>query len=346
MSYSRRSDIALVGPVLMVALLVTTVVIAREALVPPRGELWVADGNTISSIEPASGRTRTHIGVGPDFRAFAVDPHARTVWALAGTELRGYAESGELRHSAALSVAPDGHAMLAVEPQSGRLWLATDAEVFLFDADGRAHWSRPLRGPVLGISPDLRRSWLWVATPDQVSLLDEQGRLIQQINFLSAGVLRAIEYDPVLDQVWAVSDLGVRRMNWEGKAVAVDGAPPLRSAAQIATDRHGGLWVAADGRLLHFDGSSWFESVRFGAADADRIVDLFVDVGSRSVWAASSRQLARYGASAVLLERFDLPSPRSAAPWVKIAGLNAPVCARPCENAMAHATPVQTARRF
>lgn len=342
---SRRSDIPLFAPVLMVALLVTTVVIAREAWSPPRGELWVADGNAIASIEPDSGRRRVHIGVGPEFRAFAVDPGARMVWALAGDELRGYAASGELQHSAQLDIAPDGDAAMAVESRSGRLWLATDAEVFLFDVHGRSHWSRPLRGPVIAISPDLRRSWLWIATADQVSLLDEHGRLIQQLNFLSTGPLRAIEYDPVLDQAWVVSDLGVQRMSWEGKGVPINGAPPLGSAAQIASDRHGGLWVAADGRLLHFDGSSWFESVRLGAEDADLIVDLFVGPGSRSVWAASSRQLARYGRSAVLLERFDLPVPPSAGSWVRIAGLKAPICEPACATVSRMFAPVQTARR-
>lgn len=313
-----RGTSLLAAVMLFVVMLATVSTLTREMFAEPAQRLWMASDAMIKVVDSQSGSTLSQIDVDGVLRAFALESGGAAVWAVVGDELREYAGNGELRRALPLEIPSEGRAALALDRASGDIWIATDTIVILLDAGGQRRWSRPLRGPLVELALDARRSWVWVATADQLELLDDQGRLLQQLSLINIGPVRALAYDPHLDQAWIIGDGTLERYTWEGERTLAKVLPVDHDLTKAVVDGQGGLWAASALKLFHFDaeGEAASLSTRLSMGSAGGPIDLVSDAAEGAVWVAGRDDLRRIGYSGALLSKMALPDAGDT-PWLQ-----------------------------
>lgn len=311
---------------LLLFLSALAVVLAFVYASGPPGLLWVADTRAISMLDRDTGRTHSRITLKHDLRAFTLERETRTVWALSGQELSAHKYDGAPKMSSVIDVSLTGRAAIAALPQGRQVWLAVGSEVLLLDGEGRRLWSRPLPGAVVDIVLEERRSWLWAASRNELALYDAQGRLILQISMAGSAPVRALDYDPVVGEVWVVADRSIQRYSWEGNQTFARSSYRFAELVHLAADGRGGLWAASTAELTHIDatGTVDLRQVRRAAKASDPIVDLIADAGGKSIWVASRRGVGRYSRAGMLFTEFGRADNGSGPPVVQLA-LDTPV---------------------
>lgn len=296
---------SLAGTLLAVVALAATATVMRDVGAAPPARAWLVAGTSLAVIARDSGRAVHRIDAGGEIRAFALDPSRDRAWVLVGAELRAYSKAGDKLGAFVLDVPAQGRVALAANGQG--VWLADDSAVLLVNDRGAVVSSRAVRGPLVDISPNEDHSALWVLTTEELLLLDQQARALQQLSLLSSGALRALSYDPLLKQVWVLSDLTVQRYTWEGVRTFAKTDSALAPFTDIAADLRGGLWARSGRELIHLAADGRIGHVTLAWGRDERASDMAVDPHDRSVWLVSRETLRYFSPDGILFAKLHVP---------------------------------------
>jgi hypothetical protein len=269
---------------------------------------WVAESRGLIGLAQDSGLAAVEIPLAPDARAVAVDGQTQTVWTFTGLALRSFTARGEPRSTTSLLPPIGNPAILRVDPQAGRVWLAVHSQIWLFDARGAVLAQFRLPNPVIGMALDRRKSRLWVASKEALAVYDQEGRQVLQVDVDGAKVIRALDYDLSSGEVWFLADESLRRYAPDGHPTFSSRSTWFSSVAFLAADQKGGLWAASSRELAHLNGAGGIDArlTPAGAANADFIVDLVADARDHTAWLATQRSVSHYGAGGVLFADFPV----------------------------------------
>lgn len=277
--------------------------------------LWVAESRGVLSLSQADGVAEFEVAANPDARAIAVDGQHKTLWVFSGQVLRSYDLSGALKSTTPLSPPEGNPAILTVDPQARRIWLAVQSQVYLLDDAGQLLKQFRLPQPVTDISLDRRKSRLWLAYKNTLLIYDQEGNQITQIGAQDLKVIRALDYDIKHNQIWVAADDTLRRYTPEGTVAFTAQNSWFNDIQFIAADQQGGLWAASARQLasLNVSGGVSFLVTPFAGASPDFVVDLIADPKNHSVWVASPQRLSHFGIDSQGLADFtpSLPDGKS-----------------------------------
>lgn len=295
---------------------------------PNPNAVWVAQSHGVWKFLAEDGSLLLELPASR-VRAVATDPLRGTLWAY-GRALTSYTPDGEQRTSTRLSLernagsaraagngpdtgdpegsGPEDRVRLAVSHGNGAVWVAGDKALVKVDRGGTLRWREPLKRTVEAIALDTERDRLWVAQRGRLIAFAADGSRSVRIDLAGREmpVPQALSYAPDLDALWVAGEDRLLRFGADGR-VQYQGR--FNGIRRLATDHHGGLWLAGERTLRHLDASGLVRLEvqpfpRFG-----ELADLAANPTDGSVWAASPQGMARVARSGAVAHRRDFRGP-------------------------------------
>lgn len=296
----------------------------------PHPLVWLAERDGVQALS-ASGHAIVKISCASAGRALAVDAQSESVWAFCdGTDLRSYTIAGDLRTSLRLDNVPARPALLAIDTQAGRIWLASGPTAWLLDTQGALLRTLHLDADVVALTLDRRQSRAWLATSRSLTVHRADGAAVLAVDVAAIAPLRALDYDLEQDQAWVAGENELARYHADGTLALRDGSARVRGMEFVAADGYGGVWVASARQLAHVGAGGVVSCALtpFASDATERIVSLAAVSADRTVWVASDRQLAHYHPNGMQRTRF-VPAARGG-----LLGVALPIPAIPPELRM------------
>ena len=225
------------------------------ALVPPDNPyadaLWVGESSQITRLR-LDGQQPPLVLAGAA-RALAVDP-AGLIWAY-GEGLRAYDFTGALLGEVATEPDNTAKAALAVNPNSGDVWLALGHRLHRYGADLTLLASWDLPDQAVQITFDGATDRLWVASRSGVSVRDAAGSVLVELPVTSGAWIRALALDAAGGLAWASDG---QRLALYSSSGALEYSLALAEIDQLApvADQ---LWLLSGRRVLLVDAATGAE---------------------------------------------------------------------------------------
>jgi len=263
--------------------------------------LWVAQSQGI--VKLVDGVEALEIPSAAAVEALAVDGKRKRVWAYAGKQLLAYDFEGRALSATPVDPPAGNPVLLAVDARAERVWLAVQSQVMLFDGQGRALWQERLPNPAAGMTVDSKRSLLWIAHKGTLQVHDATGERLALLSRPDMQLVRALDYDTKLDEVWVAADDTIRRFASNGAQSFSVGLNWVAKPTAIAADHDGALWIADSRRLVRLNSAGGVDFTVTPAFDAlaPLIVSLVTEARSHTAWIATQRRVSHFGASGQLL---------------------------------------------
>jgi hypothetical protein len=261
------------------------------------GFLWIAESGGVLNIATDSGAVRFELQTTLGTSALGVNDYNGDIWAYGHRRLLGFDRAGALRFDVETPVPMHGGdpADLVVDGGAGTLWLAIKRDLYRYDLQGNLRQALVLPRNIVAATLDRDRSILWVAQEQQLRLYDADGALTKTVDLAPTEKVLDIAYDRRNALVWVAMPDRLLRYGADGsRAWEILGS----YAGAIAPDGAGGLWQARGSVLLNYDaaGAQQWSVEPFAGQPDKAIIDVVADPHDGSVWVASRRSVAHYGA--------------------------------------------------
>jgi ligand-binding sensor domain-containing protein len=280
--------------------------------VGPDGALWAATEAGLSFLADGAWTSLGLPGGAGEGETWTATAMAATAGGVLLGRSEGEAPLLEVDRSGSVSAAatPDGRiapSALLVD-ESGGLWIGAGDRVYRQAADGWVSLATPSELPAADIHALLSHDGLLLAaTEGGLAQIDGRRAVPATAGGLSAEPVRALDADA--GALWAAfasprDGLAFHtEAGWQALECATNG-PPGRDVRDLALDGNGGVWLASDGGIAHFDGRDWRRfTPRDGLPDLAGTSVVVDDRGA--VWAGTAGGLARFDG-----ERWQAVDPR------------------------------------
>lgn len=228
------------------------------------------------------------------------------VWVYANQRLLRYGADGQQKLDVALAGNPLVGDLLVDNAQQ-QIWIAGAYTVSRYSFQGQFIAKRVFPSLVRGLSRDVTRNTLWVATLNALYVLDASGAELRKIPMGWLEVVNALAFDPALDQAWVVVNTVLRRYDPNGQKVFQSGIPLPLLMNRLAPDGRGGAWVSGPVYARHFtaEADAGVLLRPFQGYANTFVVDQTADTVDGSVWFANERTLKHYSLDGALLHEFE-----------------------------------------
>jgi RHS repeat-associated protein len=323
-AFSGKALAALV-PALVLLVCITLAVRAKPSPPAPHSDflpaLWVVTADRIAKIAAADGKTLLEITDVRAPQAAAIDDVQGLVWVFGDGQLHAYGFNGELRlrvpvpsppqadtDEAETRDAPPGdeaeagpRVALAVNPVNGSVWLALDKDLHHFDRHGEVLESLALPHPVRRVVVDHATERLGVATKHAVIALGDESTPTDIVGDQDAAPpVHDIAIDPDLQYLWVAVEHQLRRYDLTDGALLA--SRTVNELQQVASDGHGGVWLATDRQLHRLDAGEQVTVQLHPFEQKDGpIIALAADPRDRTVWVSTKKTVKHLDAQGQVL---------------------------------------------
>lgn len=145
--------------------------------------LWVADGKTLTNLDPVGGNARVVVSIKPNATRLAVEPSDGAVWVLSHDALEKYGATGTLllaRNTKEIDKGLGNAAHLELDPYDGSVWIAGKTTLARLNAQGEKFAQVTVPSEVLDVGLDLDES-LWVLAKNELAHFSREGARLAAI---------------------------------------------------------------------------------------------------------------------------------------------------------------------
>lgn len=273
--------------------------------------VWVAKTDRVVKIDSGAGTPLLEISDGKFVRVVAVDDVRNTVWVYGDLTLRAYDFSGTYLGSISLPAsakdlgdANGRYVALAVNSNSGLVWLGIEKQLYRLDASSQTFQTFSLRGNVVDLAVDKATSVLWLANRDSVHALTDTGNPVSTIPLAENAQIEDIDVELPSGRLWVASKDTLRRYSSAG---TLELELRLGGLQRVAVLDSGEAWAATRDELLLL--SSLGTVLSKIPLQRERPVDLVVNPLDTTVWTAKELALAHADRSGRIVHQLDFKGP-------------------------------------
>lgn len=218
-----------------------------------KDSLWFSKWDRIVKLDSDSGAEVLNIRNDYGTRKIAVDNRRSKLWVFGPAGLRAYDIAGNRLTTIALEDPPAWPVHLAVNENTGDVWLGVNKILDLFDTDGNRRISIPVGHPIRALAVETIRDAIWVASAQALVLYDTDGTVMDRIVLgYKQGFIGHLAFDPGTESLWVATSSQLLRFDSFRNPVVERNQLGITA---IASDQAGKLWVAQGSKLIKYDRS-------------------------------------------------------------------------------------------
>ncbi len=277
--------------------------------------LWVAQKESVMKLDLSDNSVLLEILSVDDVKKIALDDSRALVWVFTQNQLLGFNFEGDLLFSVpGMPVVEEDPELkdsknpaMAVNRETGTLWLGLNEELFQFDSDAELLNLLLLPDKAKALSVDTIAELAWVATKETLSAYDEAGSLDHFLQLEDGADIKDIAVDLLSGEIWVSSKYRLRRIDAQG-TVFVDNV--VEKIKLIISDPDGGAWLSKEEQIVRIDssGTTLFEVTPF-TGKGGKAKDLILNSLDGDLWVAAKEKVAQLSATGDVLQVLEFLDP-------------------------------------
>lgn len=214
--------------------------------------LWVAESSGILKIALADEAVLFELTEAEGVEALSVDSEGGRVWAYGRGRLKAYTVKGVQEVDVAVPEMSENASVTEMLADTGGVWMAARSQLFRFDEAGQLQKAQDFSKPVTAITLDVERQQLWVAVPDQVIILADNGDEVAAFR-PSYPRIHQLEYDAHLDSVWLTDGPHLFRLDaaHPDREFMAEKGTGKEFSHYLSADGQGGVWGGTRQEISH-----------------------------------------------------------------------------------------------
>ena len=261
--------------------------------------VWVGQADRLAKLSVVDGSPQFELFASP-IRSLAIDAERATVWSYGDGILRAINFDGSISFSITVGDINSTHTALAVDRQTGGVWLGVNNTLFAYAGDGSLTGTATLAKQVDDLGFDVTQRRLWVSDKDSVRALDVSLIEILSLDLGSKPKVSAMAVVPTDGSVWVALKGDIRHFDSSGRPL---GTLVIDKIEHLTADAQGYVWAASTKDLLCIDSATGVILFSVQPFDGMGSIDAIGgDPADGSIWVSRDNLLRQIDASGLVVQ--------------------------------------------